>query len=322
MGINFLNQSKLVSNLKLAVFIVAFCFSLKANSQCCSAGSPVGVGTYAGLVAKSNLRITTFGRYTHSADYFSGDSRLENPLLVRQSNFVYQGLNLSYGIIKGLAAEIDIGYFYLKDQTLINDYYMKGYGLSNGTFMLKAGIFKSDSARLEISGGIGLKFPFSAKSLYIDNVRLPIDLQPSTHAFGVAGQLFLRKVLIPYRMSLYFINRYEYNFKNADEYRFGDRFRSSLVLEGNISRKFGAMFQARFEYGGYDYDFNQNKRFEHSGSIIVFASPLILYSIAQTWHLSLSADFPVYKYYNGAQLGNKYSIALNLTKDFSLSKKK
>ena len=294
----------------------------QTKAQCCSAGSPIGVGTYAGMVAKNTLRVTTFGRFSHSAGYYKNDSHLDNPVLVKQSNFVFQGLNLSYGIFKGFAADLDLGYFYLKDQTYINNAgYAKGYGISNGILMLKAGIYHSDSLGLEISGGAGLKFPFSGKPLYVNHVKVNIDLQPSTQAFGVVGQLFMRKVLTPRKMAIYFINRYEYNFKNPDEYRFGSKFRSSLVLERNFTLKFGAMLQFRYEYGTHDYNFRVDKSFENSGSSIVFISPLILYSIGCKWHVSVSADIPVYKYYNGVQLANQYSFALNLTRDFSLMKK-
>jgi hypothetical protein len=305
----------------LVIILLAGSFTNKVIAQCCSAGSPAGVGTYAGMVSKKSLRITTFARFTNSSGYYTHDVPLENPVVVKNSNFVFQGLSIAYGLIKGLSLDLDLGYFYLKDQTYVNDSYLKGYGFSNGVFMVKKSIFHSDTARVDLSGGVGLKFPFTTKPLYIDNVRLPIDLQPSTQAFGIAAQLFLKKNLIPYRLSLYFVNRYEYNFRNEDSYRFGDRLRTSLILEANITRQFSTMFQTRFEYGGYDFDFRQNHIFDHSGSYIIYISPLVVYSIASLWHISLSADIPVYKYYNGTQLANKYSIALNLTRDFALSKK-
>lgn len=292
-----------------------------ASAQCCSAGSPAGVGTYAGLVGPKTLRLTTFGRYTHSAGYYKGDARLDYPLVVKNSDFIFQGLSIAYGLVKGLSLDLDLGYFYLKDQSFVNGYYMKGYGLSNGVFMLKKNIVHRDTTGFDLSAGVGLKFPFSLNPLYVDNVKLPIDLQPSTQAFGISAQLFLKKNLIPFRLSMYFINRYEYNFKNRDMYRFGDRIRSSLVLEANLTRKLGTMLQARFEYAGYDYDFRQMGVFHHSGSYIIFVSPLIVYSIASKWHLSASADLPVYKFYNGTQLANQYSFAVNLTRDFSLGKK-
>ncbi len=309
------------------LYLVALATGLLLNStevqaQCCSAGSPAGVGAYAGLVAQRTLRVTTFGRYTHSAHYYQGDSRIDRPLVVKNSNFIFQGVNVSYGLIKGLALDLDLGYFYLKDQSFENGYYLKGYGLSNGVFMLKKNLLHIDTSGFDLSAGLGMKFPFRLHPMFVDNVELPVDLQPSTQAFGITAQLFLKKNLIPYRLSLYFINRYEYNFKNQDLYRFGDRLRSSLVLEANLTRRLGTMLQTRFEYAGYDYDFRQGDVFHHSGSYLIFISPLIVYSIASLWHVSLSADLPVYKYYNGTQLANQYSFALNLTRDFSFKKRK
>jgi hypothetical protein len=293
----------------------------KLPAQCCSAGLPSGVGTYAGMVSKKTLRITTFGRFTHSKDYYRGDIKLDRPILVKQSNFLFQGISVSYGILKGVAVDLEAGYFYIKDQTLINDYYQKGYGFSNGILMLKTNIFKSDSLGIELSIGGGLKFPFSKEALYVNHVRLNSDLQPSTNAFGYAGQLFFRKRIAGQRMNLYVINRYEYNVKNTYQYRFGSRFRSSVIWEYSILRNFGIMMQARYELSTHDYDYRINKQFENSGSSVFFLSPLIFYSIASTWHISGTVDIPVYRVHNGTQLSNNYSLALNLTKDIPLAKR-
>ena len=81
------------------------------------------------------------------------------------------------------------------------------------------------------------------------------------------------------------------------------------------------MLQLKFEYAAYDFDDRIHDIFRHSGSRIFLISPLIQYSFAERWHLSLMADFPVYKYYNGSQLANRYSAGINITRDFNLCKK-
>ncbi len=287
-----------------------------AFSQCCSAGSPIGVGTYAGLVAKNNLRVNTFSRYTFSRDYYEGTEKLPNPILVDKSEFLFQGVMLSYGIIKRTAIDAEFGYFYKKSQKYINGASLESNGLSNGVVMLKYGILHSDSARMDISLGAGIKYPFAREPMYVNHVKLPIDIQPSTNAVGYAAQLFMKKVMTPFKSSFYLVSRYEYNEPNQDEYRYGQRLRTSLIYEYSFTRKFVAMMQARFEYSGKDI--NKDKEFSHSGSKILFVSPLVLYSINCKWHLSLTGDIPVYKYYNGTQLGNKFSVAVNLTRDFAM----
>lgn len=309
-------------SIKIRLFFVLFFFLLFNNSfsQCCSAGSPVGVGTYAGLVAQKTLRVNTFFRYTFSKDYYEGSKKLETPILISESDFVFQGMLLSYGVFKKAAVDAEFGYFYRKSQNYINGTSLSGSGLSNGVALFKYGIFHSDSLGLDISLGAGIKYPFTKEVKYVDNVKLPIDIQPSTNAFGYAAQLFVRKTIKPYKSALYLVSRAEINDTNKLGYKFGSRIRTSLIYEHNFTAKIAMMLQLRHEQVAMDI--NKGKEFTHSGSKLIFISPLFLYSVGCKWHTSISADIPVYKYYNGAQLGNKFSLALTLTRDFSIKKRK
>jgi hypothetical protein len=305
----------------LLLLVFSFMAPPKIRAQCCSGGSPTGVGAYAGMLPEKTLRISTFVRYMRSQDYYSKDVRLDNPIVVLKSDFIYQGLSISYGITRSWALELDMGYYYLKDQTYINNYYLSSRGLSNGSLSVKRMLYHSDSRGWDLSAGLGVKFPFRLEPMYKDNVRLPVDLQPSSQAFGINALFFLKKKLIPYRLSVYWVNRYEHNFRNRDLYRFGNKLRSSVMLEAYWTRALSSIFQLRFDYTAYDYDFRRDERYPHSGSAILFLSPSVSFQAGKFWSLALAGELPLYRYYKGSQLSSKYSFALSLTKDLNINRK-
>lgn len=284
----------------------------------------MGASSYGGVVGKNSLRLSTFVRYSESDDYFTGEKKEANYGLLDYNDFLFQGLTVAYGITKKLNVEAELGYFYHKTQyyktePLQPQIILKGSGMSNGIISAKYALYKSISKGLELTVGAGLKFPFSTKPQYVDNALLPEDIQPSTSAFGWMSQLVMQKEFKPQKITIFLYNRYEQNTINDNNYKYGDRYRVSLIASKKIKKNYGAIIQTRYEYIGQDIS-NGAKQI-NTGANLIFVSPQFLYSLKSKWNFILGVDLPVYKNYKGTQMSNNYAVSLSLTRDLNLNKK-
>jgi hypothetical protein len=282
-------------------------------------GSPAGASTYVGVLAKNHFRFIAFYRYNYLDTYYEGNKPSKMPSLLKKSFFNFAGLTLSYGITKRLTVDADLGYFINKTQVYEGvDYRPRGYGLSNGNITFKYGAYIKPAKQMELTVGLGCKFPFSTKPLYVDNTRLVIDLQPSSNAFGLSGHLIFSKDFPAISMRLMTVNKYEYNFANADHYQFGSSITNSIFLSKKIVKNLFGVLQVRNEYRFKDYT---TKLEPATGGEVMILSAQISYSILCKWHVAGLFDFPFYKNFNGRQLTSKYSFAFSLTRDLDFNKK-
>jgi len=295
-----------------------------AFSQCCSPGNPVGGATNIGVLDKKTLRLITFYRYSYSDTYYSKDAKTNFSSFVKNGNFNYAGLVLGYGLLNKLTVETELGYFINRSQTydIVPAFTNKGFGFNNAVLSLKYNLISKKEKPFEWTIGAGGKIPFTKEFQVVNNSELPRDVQPSTHAFGIVAQSFLYKGFPEKGLRLFFVNRYEYNFTDTRNYQYGNVLFSSFFIAKKLGESnFTALLQTRHEWRDYDYRdvgiaSGKGTKINSSGGNIIFVSPQINYTIAQKWNLSLLADLPVYRYYNGTQLGNKFAFALYLSRDF------
>ncbi|MFA4852498.1 MAG: hypothetical protein WC599_08270 [Bacteroidales bacterium] len=288
-----------------------------AFSQCCSSGSPTGASTFIGLLNKNTLHVISFYRNSFSDVYYKGSVKDTDYAFVKNSSFDYVGLSVGYGLTKKITAEYEMGYFISKIQryNLTPEYLLKGYGLSNGSILLKYGLLVKPAKNIEITAGTGIKFPFTMEPQYVNNVKLPRDIQPSTGAFGFTSQLFFNKGFPSITLRVFSLNKYEINGANSEDYRYGNFLMNSLFISKKICNNFFGIIQFRSDNRQPD---RYNKVvFVNSGSEVIFVSPHLSYSISGKWHIDILTDFPVYKNYVGKQLTPKYSYAISLTRDFN-----
>lgn len=315
----------------MRIFIIIFfifILKLSAFAQCCSPGNPVGGTTNIGILDKNALRFISFYRFSFSEGYFQGNKKSEYNL-VKNGNFNYAGFVLGYGLLNKLTIETELGYFINKTQTynVVPSVISNGFGLNNAILSLKYNLISKTEKSFEWTFGAGAKIPFTKNYLMVDNAELPKDVQPSTHAFGIVAQSFLYKGIPGKKMKLFFINRFENNFPDIKNYQYGDVFISSFF----ITKQFGnsnwtTILQTRHEWRDQDIVLggaacptclsNQGTRVSSSGGNLFFIAPQINYTIAKKWNVSLLVDLPVYRYYNGTQLGNKFAFAFYLSRDF------
>lgn len=312
----------------IVLFAVSFLLSFNTFGQCCSAGNPVGGTTNIGILDSATVRVITFYRHSYSEGYWDG-MRKSDFNFVKNASYNFGGLVLAYGLDSKLTVETELGYYLNKSQTydVTPEFTNKGFGLSNAIISLKANIITKIEKPFEWTAGLGVKFPFKTEYQIVDNVELPRDVQPSTSAYGVVIQSFLYKGIPKNNVKLFLINRFESNTPDVKNFRYGNSLINSFFITKQIkTSNWTAIMQLRHEYRSKDVKTVVESKFsglvtsgsvvDFSGGNLVFVAPQINYTIAQKWNISLLADIPVFRYYNGIQLGNKYSFALYLSRDF------
>ncbi len=308
--------NKLLPILLLAIVLMSG-GSLKA--QCCSTGSPVGASTHVGVLNKNAIRLVTFYRHSFSGIYYKGTQPSDDKVdMSDDAHYDFGGLTLEYGLTHRFTLQADAGYFFNKvvnfQNPLLTDH--NGRGMSNGTLMLKYGLYINPVKLVEITVGAGLKYPFSRQPETAPNgTLLQLDARPTTNAFGFAGTLLLSKEFAPITLRTFMLNRFEYNGFNINNYQTGKLLTTSVFVSKKIVKRLFGILQVRNEIHGKDVQ--DGAKETNTGYHLIVLTPQISYSIAGLWNLSVLYDVPVYKNYQGKQLTPQYSYAVSLTRDFS-----
>jgi hypothetical protein len=287
--------------------------------QCCSTGSPVGASTHVGLLNKNAIRVITFYRHSFSEEYYEGKKPSTDEIDMSDNAYYdFGGLTLEYGLTHKFTLQADAGYFFNKivnfHKPALTDH--NGQGMSNGTLLLKYGLYIDPVKLIEITIGAGLKYPFTRTPATAPNgSQLQLDARPSTNAFGFSSTLLLSKEFAPLTLRTFILNRFEYNGFNINDYQSGKLFTTSVFVSKKIAKRFFGIVQLRNEIHGKDIQDGVEET--NTGYHLMVVTPQLSYSIAGLWNVSLLYDIPVYKNYQGKQLTPQYSYAVSLSRDFS-----
>ena len=218
----------------LFLTLILIGFSTETNAQCCSTGSPTGASIYMGVLGKNYFRVSTFFRRSYSDTYYENDNHSNN-IPLQSANYNFSGLAFGYGITRRLTLEADFGYFFNKTQLYLDNnvfHGMKstGFGLSNGGINLKYGLFIKPAKQIELTAGAGFRYPFSTDPQMVNNVQLNRDIQPSTNTYGANGMIFFNIGFPSITLRLFTINRYDYNFPDKVQYKYGNILINSVFV--------------------------------------------------------------------------------------------
>lgn len=300
--------------------LLIFHTSVDLSAQCCSTGNPVGASTYVGVLDKNALRVTGFYRQSFSDVYYEGSKPSDDSLdMANNAHYSFAGLSMEYGVSHRLTAQLDMGYFFSKVVDFRNDLLTdhNGKGLSNGLAMLKYALYMDTRRNIEVTAGLGLKFPFTLEPMKAPNgTLLQLDARPSTNAFGMAGTLLLSKEYPDSYLRLFLFNRYEYNFANRNDYQSGQLVLNSLFISRKLVPKLFGIVQLRNEVHGRDIQ--KDEKEVNTGYHLLVFTPQLSYSLKGAWIISALYDIPVYRNYKGKQLSPQYSFALSLSRNLSL----
>jgi hypothetical protein len=285
-----------------------------ATAQCCAPGNPVSGSEYIGTLPKKTLRTITYYRHSYSDTYYEGGEI--SGYQGTESGYDFIGEVISYGIIKKLTTEVELGYYIDKfqDSEVLDRF--TTHGFTNATATVKYAVLKTRKD-MELTLGAGAKLPVSRK-IFEDEygVPYPQEIQPSTGAFGFVAQLFFFKGFQEKKWRLVVHSRYELNGYNSENYRFGDALFTSVFIGRSFAKKWSATLQFRNEYRWEDWQ--GDTRYLVTGGDIFYVSPQISYTFKPRLTVSVIGDIPAFRNYNGVQLGPKYALGISVVKDFCL----
>jgi hypothetical protein len=284
----------------------------KVFPQCGCPGntSEIGLANLNELVDNTSLTGNNFFvnllyKYTFADRYFNRDINIgEGPIDNITSNFL--NLRLTYKFENRWIIESDIGYLInRKQEENLGDINFNSTGPSDLTFYGRYIFLRNSNNNIEFSGGSGVKIPLTK-----GNVHVPQNIQPSTGAYAILSNLYLKKYFWGINGGLIIGNRSDYNFKNKWNYQYGWSSITSLVFLHNTSNMFNIGAELRCDYRAKDYDYEKNERLESSGLFALSLSPMIRI-LTGKFIFGVFFNYPFYQYYNGSQLANTFSLGLN-----------
>jgi hypothetical protein len=309
----------------LFIVILTTAFNLNSFAQCCSAGNPAGGDGKSDDLNKNDLRIYASYKHSLSKDYYTLDKKTEIPYIDR-SYYDYTALSITYGLSPRLTVNSELGYFFDKTQVEnISSYnnVIQSHGLGDIAVNIRYKLIKTVKPVTQLLITAGVKLPVGAFEEEMDGITIPISLQPSSGA-------------LKYNLSIFYTrkrNENKYGWQTYAQielsntidkefliYHYGSYFQYSLAGSYAFTKKLLFIGNVKLEWRGNDIR-ELETVIESTGSRVVFLNPQILYSFKNKWSIVLMSDIPVYKYVNGSQLTNKYSLSIGLYKTLSLSKK-
>jgi hypothetical protein len=299
----------------LLLFIVFFTISgYGAWAQCCTSGNPFISDAEQPALQSRILTASLAYRYSHSGSYYLKDGTFRELPFQEAAYSNYTELQIGYGVTNWLTVLTEFGYFFNK--TLENpgiDSY-SGHGLGDAALYLKFNAYTNSKSMLSISPAIGVKFPVGVFDQEVDNVQLPISVQPSSGAYRYTANIFVSKGFG--KIAFAGFASYEYSQLIQSEnfyYKYGDQWIGAIYFNYHIWKGLSLDLQVRNEYRAKSTREN-DEIVEASGYDVVFLTPQLTYAFKHNWYLSAYSDIPFYKYYNGIQMSFGYAVSARITK--------
>jgi len=297
-------------------------FQQETAAQCLSSVNPVGGTDNLLVFKKESWRAISFYRFGQGSRYYEG-SHLSGFNLIDRAWYNYLSLILGYGLTDRLTFELETGYFLNKTQVynLEPEYRLTGRGLSNFVFLAKHGLYANRDKRVYINGGLGVKIPSARDLQYADNVKLPVEVQPTLGSFGAVATFSLVKEDSFHGVRWFLTSRAETHLPNRDNYLPGTLVFSSAYLSKHLmfpwlKGDWTAILQLKNEIRTFDKIDGLRKN--ASGSTLFFLVPQVNYVLLEKWYLSVLVDFPVFQYFNGTQLGAGTGFAFVVSRVLTL----
>lgn len=303
-------------------FFIAFLVTGNSFGQCLSSVNPVGGTNNLLVLEKKSLRVISFYKYGQGTQYFENSSHSDFDL-IRKAYYNYLSTSFGYGVTNKFTLELETGYFFNKTQIydLEPEYRLTGKGFSNFVVMGKHSLFSEPVKRIYVTGAAGVKIPSSRSPQLVNNVEIPVEVQPTIGAYGLVANLSFVKENSESGMRYFLISRMETHSANKNEYKLGNSFFNSFYISKHLmfpwlKGDWTTILQLRNEIRTHDKIDGVKK--ESSGSTLFFLSPQINYVYKDEWYLSAMIDFPVYQNFSGTQLGAGTGLTFILSRTFRL----
>lgn len=287
-------------------------------AQCCGAGNPLGGFGDITEIPTKTLILSPVYKYSYSDQYYTGSDKSD--IAPDEMLYNFASIDFLYGISYRLSVQGQVGYFFNKKKIYNNDWKpLQGFGLGDAALSVKYILLNNVSKKFSVSAQLGSKLPIGVFDQEVENVKLPISLQPSSGSFkynaSVIANKSFEKFIFSFRTMVEIATRIES--KNFD-YKYGNLFLVSFYSAYKLSNKFSIMTQLRYEYRSKSIREN-NQIVESTGGQVLFLVPQLTYFMTPKIRLSIFPDIPIYKNINGTQITNKFAISFKLSKSFDLS---
>lgn len=297
------------------VLLLSFGGTGHVAAQCCASGNPFISDAVQPALQSNVLTAAITYRYSHSEKFFHEDSPYKDLPFKQTANVHYSELQLAYGATQWLTVMGDLGYFFSKSLHTEGQDPYKGYGLGDAALYLKFNALTLAKARFSISPSVGMKFPVGVFDQEVDNVQLPISVQPSSGSYKYLANLFISKGIAP-GMTLAGFVSFEYAQLIESEnfyYKYGQQWIAALYFNYKINKMLALDLQFRNENRAKSTRENQ-EIVESTGYNVVYFTPQLSMFLRHNWFLSAYGDIPIYKYYNGIQMSFGYAVSVRITK--------
>lgn len=303
----------------LLLFIPLFS-TIEVNAQCCGAGNPLNsFGDVSGIQRKT-FQISPYYKYSYSDQYYEGTKKAK--VSPDKMFYNFASIDMAYALSYRLSIHGQVGYFINKTKLYNvegwND--MTGHGLGDAELNLKYSVIRNVIKKIELTPSIGVKLPIGVFDQEVEDVKLPISLQPSSGSLKYNASVFMSKRFKKYSISFKAFAEYANRIKSQNfDYKYGNLYVLSVYGSYIITRKLNTIVQLQYE--NRDKAMRENSQIvESSGGQVLYLIPQLNYTIIQDLAVSLNAFIPVYRYMNGIQIANKYSVSLRITKSFNFNK--
>lgn len=307
------------------IYLLSVAYQAVVGAQCLSSVNPVGGTENLLVLEKNSLRIISFYKYGEGKQYFEGDRHADFNL-IRKAQYNYLSGIIGFGLTHKLTLETEFGYYINKSQHYATqpEYTLTGRGLTNLVVSAKANLYTNHINRIYFSAAGGVKIPFSRTPQEVDNVELPVEVQPTIGAYGFVFSSYFVKENSARALRFFITNRVETNLRNPDDYHLGTAIFTSLFVSKHLMFQWlkgdwTTILQLRNEIRTRDQLSERLK--ESSGGYVLLVAPQINYVVKEKWYMSAMADIPVYQYFNGIQLGAGIGVTFSLSRTFNIGNK-
>ncbi len=293
----------------ILVFSSLFITGGQLYSQCCAAGNPLSNDVDFSHKGKNSFSAGLIWRYSLSDAMYSGSKKMDVGF-IDKTDFHYTEAIFRYGISSRAYIRAELGYFLRK-----GEYYKGGfspaigYGVGdlaiNGAYQLFAASHKMG----EMVAGMGCKLPVGVFDQEDGNVKLPVNVQPSSGSYKGSAFVFYRKNLgKEFALSALISTEVASKIRSVNfHYRYGNAYVFIPGITWNAKPQLMLSLMCKAEHRGRSIR-NEDTIIESSGGQLISLNPSVSYRFAGKYLASFGALLPVYRYMNGIQAGNTYGL--------------
>lgn len=290
-------------------------FARNAYSQCgCSSAGSMGGATpfnltdNRGVLQSKNLEISTFYRYSYASQFYYQDSKVgfgDEEIV----NFNLLNLYSAYGLTQNLTLEADAGHFFYHTKNLCDT--VSGNNFANLNISAKLNLLNQKEHSINLTLGLGGKIPLTNDIVESIGYNMPV-----TAGYGVLLQMFISRSFLSGDLSIINYSRYEINSLDEQDYKFGNSLTNSFYFSLPVSDNLISHLELRNLIRASDQI--NDSTLNNTGSYIILISPQISYHL-KTLALRIGGEIPIYKYMNGTQLTNSFTLFVNISKSFDFN---